>query len=87
MGDAQILVWVIGQRHGQVGAGVHVEEDRLTRAGRPSRNMSCASLRRTPGRSVTRLPRAIRRPGAVMASVSGETEASAAGSHQGTAGS
>jgi hypothetical protein len=45
--------------------------------------MSCASARRAPGRSRTRLPRAIGRPPIVTLSVSGDTEASASGSHQG----
>src|SRR5208337_365201 len=55
-----------------------------TSAIRPTRNMSCASARRAPGRSRTRLPRPICWPPMVTVSVSGETEASASGSHQGT---
>src|SRR4029077_498254 len=55
-----------------------------TSATRPTRNMSCASVRRAPSRSRTRLPRAIA-PRTIRALwVSGYTEASASGSHHGT---
>src|SRR6185437_6491968 len=45
--------------------------------------MSCASARRAPGRILTLLPRATRTPATSTWSVSGETEVSAPGSHQG----
>src|SRR5262249_27257588 len=48
-----------------------------TSASRPTRNMSCASARRAPGRSRTRLPRATGWPPMVTLSVSGDTDASA----------
>ncbi|WP_222709739.1 hypothetical protein [Microbispora sp. CSR-4] len=46
-----------------------------TRAVRPARNMSCASARRWPGRSRTRLPLAIRTPPTVTDSSSGVVRA------------
>src|SRR5437588_12679828 len=45
--------------------------------------MSCASARREPGRILTLLPLATRTPATSTWSVSGETDASAPGSHHG----
>ena len=82
----------------QLGGGIVLERDREVAAGprrrrtrprrvatRPARNMSCASARRAPGRSRTRLPLATATPPTSTRSVSGDTEASAAGSHHGAA--
>ena len=57
-----------------------------TRAVRPWRNMSWASVPELLGDSRTLLPRATRTPSTTTASVPGDTERSAPGSHHGAAG-